>query len=343
MFLKNNATTEPPERNSQLPIVLESNTSESNTSKSNTSENTVTESKLGTVATHLAREDSELSAPTRIVADQTPAQDQDTNSQDDIESADAVDRSIQDSIDVLELGKESLDEVSFRYWVSRLRSNPALLQSALTEYLEDSDIVRARNLAAVLAEVNTPNVLDAAIQLSHATETSSQLAGLELLARLQPFNTHARDNAIDLLATQSDPSLLLATLNVFATPAQAVSAEQRQLLLDHARVLSTHSDANVRALGISTISKWSKDSGNLAATIGLNDPDGAVRAKSAASLINARNPSPESMQGLFTIAANKGEQKTTRQLAMLALSKMALTENDKLRYEALEIELRRTR
>ena len=61
----------------------------------------------------------------------------------------------QDSIDVLELGKQPLDEVSFRYWVSRLRSDPLLLQTALTEYLENTDSTRARNLAAILGEVNS--------------------------------------------------------------------------------------------------------------------------------------------------------------------------------------------
>ena len=249
----------------------------------------------------------------------------------------------QDSIDVLELGKQPLDEVSFRYWVSRLRSDPLLLQSALTEYLENTDSTRARNLAAILGEVNSPQVLDAATQLSQSTDTTAQLNGLELLARLQPNNTHARDNSIDLLATQSDPALLVATLNVFATPAQTVSPQQRQLILDHAQLLTTHDDANVRALSISTISRWGKGNSDIAATIGLNDTDGAVRANSAASLIGVRNPSGDAREGLLFIAANEDEPKTTRQLALYALSTMPLTESEKQRYEALEVEVRRTR
>ena len=218
-----------------------------------------------------------------------------------------------------------------------------MLQSALTEYLENTDTTRARNLAAILGEVNTPLVLDAATQLSQSTDTTAQLNGLELLARLQPNNTHARNNAIDLLATQTDPLLLVATLNVFATPAQAVSAEQRQLLVDHAQLLTTHDDANVRALSISTISQWGRGNSDIAATIGLNDVDGAVRAKSAASLIGAKNPSSDARQGLLFVAANEDEPKTTRQLALYALSKMPLTESEKLQYEALEIKVRRTR
>ncbi len=248
----------------------------------------------------------------------------------------------QDSIDIPELGKQSLDEASFRYWVGRLRNNPQLLQAAVNEYLENTDPTRSRNLAALLAEVNSPLVLNAATQLTQSPDTTTQLIGLELIARLQPTNTHARNHAIDMLATQTDPTLLVATLNVFATPAQAVSGEQRQLILDHARLLTTHSDANVRALGIDTISRWSKGNSGGAATIGLNDPDSAVRAKSAASLIGVKNPSAESRQNLLLVAANKQEVKTTRQLALYALSKMPLTETERQRYEALEIEVRRT-
>lgn len=253
------------------------------------------------------------------------------------------DLSGQDAIDVLELGKQPLDEISFRYWINRLRNNPQLLEIAVNEYLENTDSTRARNLAALLGEVNTPMVLDAATRLTQSTNTASQLNGLELLARLQPENTHARNHAIDLLATQSDPDLLVATLNVFATPAQAVSAEQRQLLVDHAQLLTTHSDANVRALGIDTISKWSRNDSGLAATIGLQDSNSAVRAKSAASLIGAKSPSAASMQGLLAVAADKQEIKTTRQLALYALSKMPLSASDRQRYEALEVEVRRTR
>lgn len=249
----------------------------------------------------------------------------------------------QDSIDVLELGKQSLDESSFRYWVSRLRDDQNLLQAAVNEFLENSDPTRARNLAALLGEVNTPLVLNAATQLAQSSDTHSQLNGLELLARLQPTNTHARNHALDMLATQTDPDLLVATLNVFATPAQAVSADQRQLLLDHALLLSTHNDANVRALSIDTMSKWSKGGSGVAATIGLQDADSAVRAKSAASLVGVENASAESRESLLSVAANKQELKTTRQLALYALSTMPLTPEERQRYEALEIEVRRTR
>jgi len=252
-----------------------------------------------------------------------------------------------DRVNVLELGKEQWTEASLRFWVGRLRSDPLLLQSTLQIYLDNRDPVRARNLAAVLAEVNSPAVVDVAAQLSQSAETASQIMGLTLLAKLQPNNTHARNAALDLLTTQSDPELLVATLNVFASPAQVVSADQRQLLLDHAQLLTSHENANVRALSISTISSWSKGNSNLAAThaaaAGLRDSDGAVRANAAAALIGVQNPSADALQGLLTVAANTQEPKSTRQLALYALSKMPLSETEKLRYEKLEVELRRTR
>lgn len=249
----------------------------------------------------------------------------------------------EDALAVIDLGKQALDESEFRYWALRLRDNPLLLQSVLTQYLENRDTPRARNLAALLAEVNSPEVLDAAVQLSQATDVLSQQHGLELLARLQPLNTHARNNALDLLATQTDPMLLVSTLNVFATPAKVVSSEQRQLLLDHAQLLSTHSDASVRAHSISIISKWSKGNSGIAATAGLSDPDEAVRARSAASLIGVSNPSDNTKQALLTVAANRNEPKATRQLALYALSKMPLDDSERTHYDELEIEVRRTR
>jgi hypothetical protein len=260
-------------------------------------------------------------------------------------SADQTDntRSDEDALAVIDLGIQALDESEFRYWALRLRDNPLLLQSVLTQYIENRDTPRARNLAALLAEVNSPEVLDAAVQLSQATDVLSQQHGLELLARLQPLNTHARNNAIDLLATQTDPALLVSTLNVFATPAQVVSSEQRQLLLDHAQLLSTHSDASVRAHSISIISKWSKGNTGIAATAGLSDPDEAVRARSAASLIGVSNPSDNTKQALLTVAANRSEPKATRQLALYALSKMPLDDSERTHYHQLEIEVRRTR
>ena len=305
------------------------------TTDTTSADTTHTDSTAGTSAAHQQRGQSST-------ADNDSLVEGDNNENPDDEELE-VSASDQDSIDVLELGKRSLDESSFRYWVSRLRDNPQLLQAAVNEFLENTDPTRARNLAALLGEVNTPLVLNAATQLSQSTDTNSQLNGLELLARLQPTNTHARNHAIDMLATQTDANILVATLNVFATPAQAVSPEQRQLLLDHAQLLSTHNNANVRALSIDTMSKWSRGKSDLAASNGLQDADGAVRAKSAASLVGVENASAESRQRLLNVAANKQELKTTRQLALYALSTMPLTPEERQRYEALEIEVRRTR
>ena len=295
------------------------------------------------VADHVA-DRAANSQPASNLADAN--QNQLAQSHDDSNTSNSL-ASDSDQLNVLELGREQWTEESLRYWIGRLRSNPSLLQSVLSIYLENTDPVRARNLAAVLAEVNTPAVVDTATQLSHSTDAASQIAGLELLAKLQPNNTHARDAALDLLTTQSDPELLFATLNVFASPAQVVSADQRQLLLDQAQLLTSHQDANVRALSISTIRTWSVgNSGHaatLAATSGLQDADGAVRANAAAALIGVPNPPADARQGLLSVAGNTRETKSTRQLALYALSKMPLTETEKLRYEELEVEVRRTR
>lgn len=242
------------------------------------------------------------------------------------------------------IGLEVLSDAQFNELQSRLRNEPDLLQALLTEFRFNTDPERAKRIAALLGDLNSTAIINAAKEMVYSGNPASQHIGLDLLSRLQPRNNEARDIAIELLSSETNHELLVSTMNVLATPVPAASDQQRVQLVDNLNLLSSHPDPVVRSHSMTLLGRWNP--GGASKTIlaaGLTDQDPAVRATSTAAFIGKNNVDASAIYGLLAVAENSNEVKTTRQSALYALQKMQLPPDVQARYEQAVITVRRTR
>lgn len=213
----------------------------------------------------------------------------------------------------------------------------------LEVFRNSTDFQQSKQLASLLGGFSDPEILQAAAQLTSSGEQQSQMAGLDLLSRLQPHSDQARDLAIELLSAQHNPTLLVATLNALAKPAANATAEQRVLLQSNLNYLASHPDASVRSHSIGLLGRWDQ---NAATTIdalnaGLNDKDPAVRRAATYASFRVENPPSTMIESLLDIAENSAEKRTVRLAAVRALSNRSLTAAAQRRYRAASVSVNR--
>ncbi|MEM7256320.1 MAG: HEAT repeat domain-containing protein [Pseudomonadota bacterium] len=244
------------------------------------------------------------------------------------------------SVDVTEVGLSPLTDEQYAQIQSQLGNDNALLDRLLEEFRYNTNPQRATQLAALLGEHNLPEVVDVAAELAYSGDPLSQRMGLDLLSRLQAQNSRARDIAIELLSSESDPSLLVSTMNVLAIPSNGASAEQRNALYDNTALLASHHDYRVRSHSIALIGRWNKEQGVAVLADALADPHEQVRARAVSAMHGLTNPGTNVINRLFDIAENTNEQKTTRQSALFSLKKMPLSTEQQQRYRQAQISVR---
>ena len=237
-------------------------------------------------------------------------------------------------VDAASVAVEPLTDEEFERLEQQIKTDRQLRAQLLEEFRYNTDPVRAKQLAALLGPYDDPAIVQTASELAYSGDHQSQIAGLDLLARVQSRNDEARDVAIDLLSSGNDPELLVATMNVLATPARTATADQRQLLNDNLGNLANHYDPTVRGQSLALIGRWDKNSPQARESLsrGLSDSDPAVRSRAAFAIKNIRNPDANMIAGLLTLAENKDEKKSARYAALSALEKMQLTGTDLRRY-----------
>lgn len=223
--------------------------------------------------------------------------------------------------DVSSLGYQPLSDEAFNQIQSRLKSEPDYLTSVLTEFRSTTDPQRAKQLSALLADINDPRVYEIAAELAYSGDPASQLIGLELLNRIQTRSSDAREVAIQLLGTETSADVLVATMNVIATPANSATVEQRQLISDNLFLLSTHIDPKVRAHSLSVLGQWEKQNPSVTSALSdaLQDTDSHVRARAVYALNGTQNIDETVTENLLLVLENTDENKATREAAMLIL------------------------
>ena len=228
--------------------------------------------------------------------------------------------------DTASLGYEPLSDEAFKQIQNRLRTEPDYLTSVLTALRSNTDPNRAKQLAALLADIDDPRVYETATELAYSGDRASQLAGLDLLSRIQTRSSDARDVAIQLLGTESNPEILVATMNVIATPAASATQEQQQLIADNLFLLSNHHVPEVRAHSLSVLGQWEKNNPSVteALSSALQDTDAHVRARAVYALNGTANIDETLTENLLLVLENTDESKSTREAAMLILQDQAL-------------------
>ena len=251
-------------------------------------------------------------------------------------------RPVRDDIDLTTLAATPLTDEEFSDLENRIRRDPSLLTDILAEYRYNTDPERAKRLAALIGKLKDPKILATATELAYSSDPQSKKNGLELLSRIQPHNSEARDISIELLGIESDPDFLVSTMNVLATPGTNASDAQKQLLLDNMALLSTHQEESVRAHSIALLGRWAKDDLAVTNTLtaALSDSSAHVRARAASALNGTGNSSDQVIYGLLAVLENPDEVKTTRQTAMLALQRLSLPQSLQNRFLAGQLAIR---
>ncbi|OED37448.1 hypothetical protein AB833_23810 [Chromatiales bacterium (ex Bugula neritina AB1)] len=248
------------------------------------------------------------------------------------------------SIDEAKEIANRLSDNEFTALEKRIQSDPILVGELLQQYRVNTDLSQAKQLAALLAASSDFRIVETAASLLYSGESESMQRGLELLSRIQPHSHAARDIAIELLSSETNPDLLVSTMNVLATPAKDATGEQRISLLENLLLLAEHPDARVRSHSLTLLGRWDNSQNKGPVLVqGLTDTDPIVRARSASALRHVKNPLHDSIYALLSVAENPDEVKTTRQSALYSLSHMALPDETLYRYQQAVITVRRTR
>ena len=261
-----------------------------------------------------------------------------TNNANELSSQPATDNNVaiinSPGVDAAAVAVEPLTDEEFLRLEQQIKTDRQLRMQLLDEFRYNTDPARAKQLAALLGPYDDPAIVQTASELAYSGDLQSQIAGLDLLARVQTRNDEARNVAIDLLSSGNDPTLLVATMNVLATPARAATPGQRQLLNDNLGNLANHYDPKVRGQSLALIGRWDKNSAVARESLsrGLTDSDAAVRSRAAFAIKNIRNPDANMITGLLALAENTDDKKSARFAALSALEKMQLTGINLRRY-----------
>jgi hypothetical protein len=240
------------------------------------------------------------------------------------------------------LGSSALSDEAFRSAAAQLQSDPAFLTATLAQFRQTTDPTRAKRLAALLADIDDPRIFETAAELAYSGDPQSQLIGLDLLNRIQTSSSDARDVAIQLLGTETNEQVLVAVMDVIATPARNATVSQRQLISDNLFLLSTHPAPAVRAHSLSVLSQWRRQSTEVTRALSdaLLDADPHVRA-SATYALNGRAPlEAQDVERLLTVMENQSEARTTREAAMLTLQNESLPGAERRRFANAQKALR---
>lgn len=239
-------------------------------------------------------------------------------------------------LDISRIGLSRIEDGDFKVLVNRLRADSQLLQQLIDQFRQESNPLRLSQLARLLGEVGGPDVTLSASELIFSGDVQSRSLGLELLQRVQPGSSDARDIVSGLLATEVDPDVLVGTLTTLASPGE-VEDVARANLSEQVAYLTEHDDAAVRAISLNILSRWTTDSRYTSVLIGgLDDPAPTVRESAVYALVGYGNDSQDVMDSLFTVVGNNQENEPVRRGAILALRGMALSDAQRVHIAAVE-------
>lgn len=226
---------------------------------------------------------------------------------------------------------QSWNEAQYQYELERLRNDPQLLEALLLEFQNENDPTRRRRLASLLGNFDSPALL-ATLEAMIAGDTESRASAFDVLGRIQPRSSPARQLAIDQLQRSSDPSIQIGAMNALTTVASATTSSERQTVQQAATELASSSDSAVRQRAVATLGNWAtNDSATEVLMQGLGDSDPAVRRSSAYAFIDYDYTTPNAISALLARAEDDSEQRRVRRAATLVLRSMPLTESQRAR------------
>lgn len=194
---------------------------------------------------------------------------------------------------------------------------PDGLERLVEEFREKAGTEEGAPLAAALGQVHDPQVEKLAVDLVRSGDLAHQLAGLDLLDRLDIENPETRTLVLETLRTDPRPEILSAAL--YALHRGVPDPRETRETLAVLAPLASHSVPEVRRRGVIALAEWGAVEPALTA---LRDPSPDVRAGAAFALRNA----PGAADTLAARVADESEDWAVREQAWRSLARCPLDE-----------------
>lgn len=245
-------------------------------------------------------------------------------------------------LNAYDIAQEVINENDLAELIDRLKNDPELRASLIDEFRAETNPDRIDRLVFILGQTGTSDVLPVAEELVYSGDKHSRKAGLNLLNQIAPNNPEAIDVANSILGGETEPDVLVATMNVFAQPAGA-TPEIRGALVAQITPLASHEAAAVRRHSVQVLTRLSNEP-DIAPVLtnALYDQDSSVREAATYAYAEYPYQTEEVLQRLLEIAESQTEENGTRRGAMFALSKMSPDEQTKQRIIEARKQLRKS-
>lgn len=239
-------------------------------------------------------------------------------------------------VDLASLGREPLSDDDFERLAARLARDPALLQALVDEARSETDPVRLERLLRLLGDVDDPAVAALAAELVYSGDATSRELGLDLLKRVRPGDADAQAVVSGLLSTETEGRVLVPALTALARPGNTPPSG-RAALAGQVALLTEHADPAVRRTSVDILSRWSDDGTWTPQLVSaLSDTDAGVRRAAAFAFVGYPDESEPVRRGLFDVADDASADEGTRRGALLALTRMALGDDERARADTIE-------
>lgn len=239
-----------------------------------------------------------------------------------------------------DIGNEPIKDDELISLVKRLNNDPALMTDLINELRAETDPKRLKRLVYILGSTGNAEVLPVATELIYSGVPSSRDTGLDLLSRIAPSNPEAITVASNLLVSETEPDVLIATMNVLAQPAGA-STELRESLVTQIAPLSTHETTNVRSVSVAILARLTNDPSSAPVFYNaLFDAESNVRSAGVYAFASFPYHSEEVSQKLLDMIEDPLETAEVRRGATLALTNNSPDEQIKSRIKEAGIAMR---
>lgn len=229
--------------------------------------------------------------------------------------------------------------------VELLKQDPDYFDEMVQELMRETDALRLKWLAYLLAETRDARLTHIAAQMLSAGRIESSIAALTLLRRTQQHSEAARQLVLQTISHQTEAPLLVAAINALSRVGTNASTKHRQQVASHLLPLLTHQEASVRRASYSTLLRWSNGSVDIAPQLaaGLSDPDAKVRRSTAFGLIRNPHLDQATKLALFSMLNDTEEPLRNRKAAAMALIRFGLNSDENAHVEALTHSFNRKR
>ena len=245
-------------------------------------------------------------------------------------------------INAWQVGTEPLSDKDYYRIADALRNDPDFLAAMMLEFRGETDSRRLKVLAALLSEVEDASITTLAADMAASGNTTSEMAALTLLGKIQHRNPDARQIIMEAISTRTEESVLVAAINAMGIVSKETSLEQKTDVINRVSPLTQHKQAAVRRQSYTILFRWAADVDYLLPQLrtGLQDSDPSVRRITALSFAEFPQPDEATKLELFSMLNNIDETTRNRKAAASALNQLSLAADEKTYIKAIVKKLR---